>query len=60
MTITNARWVRDEMMNNAQHSIQAEINGVLSFVPIDLLNTDYVEILQLVEAGEISIEEADA
>jgi hypothetical protein len=59
MTIINAQWVRDEMMDNAQHSIQAEINGVVSFVPIDLLNTDYIEILKLVENGELTIENAD-
>ena len=59
MTISNAKWVKDEMMDNAQQSIQAEINGVVSFVPIDLNNADYAEIMWLVEAGELTIEDAD-
>lgn len=59
MTIINAQWVRDEMMDNAQQSIQAEINGAVSFVPIDLDNADYAEIMRLVAAGELTIDDAD-
>jgi len=59
MTISNAKWVKDEMMDNAQQSIQAEINGVVSFVPIDLDNADYAEIMRLVAAGELTIDDAD-
>ena len=59
MTISNAKWVKDEMMDNAQQSIQAEINGVVSFVPIDQQNADYAEIQRLVAAGELTIDDAD-
>ena len=59
MKLINAQWVKDEMMDNAQHSVQAEINGIVSFVPLDPQNADYAEIQRLVEAGELTIEDAD-
>ena len=59
MTIINAQWVRDAMMDNAQHSIQSEINGIVSFVPLDPQNADYTEIQRLVKAGELTIDDAD-
>ena len=59
MKLINAQWVKDEMMDNAQHSVQAEINGIVSFVPLDPQNADYTEIQRLVEAGELTIEDAD-
>ena len=59
MTISNAKWVKDEMMDNAQQSIQAEINGVVSFVPLDPQYADYAEIQRLVAAGELTIDDAD-
>ena len=41
-------------------SITATINGVLNHVPLDPANTDYAEILRQVEAGELTIQEADS
>jgi hypothetical protein len=35
--------------------IRCDINGVTSFVPIDPANVDYINIMRLVEAGELTI-----
>lgn len=52
------------MYSNAQYhnsltkqpeSIQVDINGVRSFVPISPSNSDYVAIMQLVESGQLTI-----
>ena len=40
--------------------IKATINDVESFVPMDPDNSDYAEIMRQVEAGELTIEEADS
>lgn len=57
------------MYNNAQYvndpftgepcSIRVDINGITSFVPLDPQNTDYQNIMQLVEKGELVIAPAD-
>tara|TARA_R110002012_G_scaffold316162_1_gene530804 strand:- start:355 stop:507 length:153 start_codon:yes stop_codon:yes gene_type:complete len=39
--------------------IQATINGVVSSVPINESNMDYAQIKQQVDAGELTIEDAD-
>ena len=36
-------------------NIRCDINGVVSFVPIDTMNEDYNEIMRLVAAGELVI-----
>lgn len=52
----NAQWV-DFM---GQHSsIQVKINGITSFVPLDPANTDYQNIMKLVEDGELEITPAE-
>ena len=49
------------MYSNAQYignpasCIRCDINGVTSFVPIDLANVDYQNIMALVAAGELTI-----
>ena len=43
-----------------QKTIEVEINGNFCFVPTDLANTDYAEIMRQVEAGELTIQEADS
>lgn len=40
-------------------SIHIDINGVTSFVPLDPANTDYQNIMALVEAGELVIADAE-
>ena len=39
--------------------IQATINGVVSSVPINEMNMDYAQIKRQVDAGELTIEDAD-
>ena len=57
MNITSARYNADFDGNNA--SIQATIDGVEMSVPIDLANRHYAEIMRQVEAGTLTIAEAD-
>ena len=40
-------------------SINCKINGKDASVPLDLNNTDYAEIMRQVEAGTLTIQEAD-
>ena len=40
-------------------TIEANIDGKKYFVPIDLENSDYAEIMKRVDAGELTIEPAD-
>lgn len=48
----NLQWVN----RDTQHVlIRCEINNILSFVPLDPANTDYQNIMRLVEAGELTI-----
>jgi hypothetical protein len=39
--------------------ISIEINGALSFVPLDPANTDYANIMQLVAEGKLTIAPAE-
>ena len=55
------------MYDNAQYTasggfnmmIRCDINGVTSYVPIDPANTDYKNIMALVEKGELTIAPAE-
>jgi len=49
---TNAQYIA---FNGVNTSIRCDINGATSFVPIDPANTDYANIMALVEAGELTI-----
>jgi hypothetical protein len=40
-------------------SISVTINGLASSVPLDPANTDYAEIMRQVEAGTLTIADAD-
>jgi hypothetical protein len=50
----NAQYANNPITNQ-QEGIRCDINGVTSFVPIDPANTDYANIMVLVEAGELTI-----
>ena len=39
--------------------IRVDINGITSFVPLDPANTDYQNIMKLVEDGELTISPAE-
>ena len=57
MTITSAQYVSMSLVEN--HSIRATIDGQELFVPIDLNNRHYAEIMRQVEAGTLTIQEAE-
>lgn len=57
MTITNAQYKRDDY--GQIHTINCEINGEYHSVPMSVGNTEYDEIMRLVEAGELTIQDAE-
>ena len=57
MNITNAQYYNDEHGNTV--SISCTINEVQYSVPIAEGNTEYDEILKQVEAGDLTIADAD-
>jgi hypothetical protein len=54
---TNAQYYND--ISGEQSGIRVDINGVTSLVPLDPANTDYANIMQLVDAGELTIAPAE-
>ena len=67
MEITSAQYIQDEGVNsgikiNNSQTVDPDGNGNSVYiinVPIDPDNSDYVEIMRQVEAGELTIEDAD-
>ena len=57
MNITSAQYCAYKDDN--QNSIVATIDGQKLYVPLDPNNRHYAEILKQVEAGELTIAEAD-
>ena len=58
MKIENAKYRKFEG-TDINASITATLNGVISHVPLDPANSDYAEIMRQVDAGELTIEEAE-
>ena len=58
MNITNAQYIRDPLYDRID-TIKVTINDEIMFVPINTANSDYVEIMRQVDAGELTIEEAE-
>ena len=56
MNITSARYNTDEAVNV---SVTATIDGVEMSVPLDPANRHYAEIMRQVEAGALTIADAD-
>ena len=56
MNITSARYHSED---GKKESIQATIDGTEMSVPLDPNNRHYAEIMRQVEAGELTIQEAD-
>jgi hypothetical protein len=61
MDIKSAKYIKDTLANDGSHSnIRVVLNdGVVMAVPINTENSDYVELMRQVDAGELTIEEAD-
>tara|TARA_R110000796_G_C14332295_1_gene409284 strand:- start:43 stop:216 length:174 start_codon:yes stop_codon:yes gene_type:complete len=57
MLIENAKYGADPDGNNV--CVICDIDGKHSAVPINPDNTDYAEIMRQVEAGTLTIEDAD-
>jgi hypothetical protein len=56
MMYANAQYVA---INGINTSIRCDINGLTSFVPLDPANTDYQNIMALVDAGQLTIAPAE-
>lgn len=56
MNITSAQYIADEGTNT---SIRVTIDGQEVFVPLDPDNRHYKEIMRQVEAGTLTIQDAD-
>ena len=57
MNITSAQYQADMDGNNS--SVQATIDGQVMSVPLDPANRHYAEILKQVEAGDLTIADAE-
>ena len=52
----NAQWLDTDGKHT---SIRVDINGTTSFVPLDPANTDYQNIMTLVDEGKLVIQPAE-
>ena len=61
MIFKNAKYHKAPLNNpdNKNTVVKVTINGVESWVPMDEENTDYAEILRQVDAGTLTIADAD-
>ena len=57
MNITNAQYFNDG--EGVQDGVKATIDGTEMFVPFNPANRHYAEIMRQVEAGELTIQEAE-
>lgn len=57
MEISNAQYVND--LDGNLINVRAAIDGKVMFVPLNLANRHYAEIMRQVETGELVIQEAD-
>ena len=58
MEIKNAKYLKD-IVDDKNMAVNAEIDGENLTVPLDPDNRHYAEILKQVEAGELTIADAD-
>ena len=59
MDITSAQYLADPLADNANVCIEAVIDGVSIAIPLDPANRHYAEIMRQVEAGELTIQDAE-
>ena len=57
MNLSSVKYIADDDGKNA--SVKAVIDGVQYAIPMDTDNRHYAEILKQVEAGTLTIQEAD-
>jgi len=58
LNITSARYVLSSI-ENENTAINIQVNGVMLSVPLDPSNRHYAEIMRQVEAGTLTIQEAE-
>jgi len=58
ITITSAQYVADPISGN-NICVKATIDGTEVFAPLSLANRHYAEIMRQVEAGTLTIQEAE-
>ena len=58
MVITDAKYIKDEFVSEIQR-FRCTIDGEDAVVPIDPQNRHYVEAMKQVDAGELTIADAD-
>jgi hypothetical protein len=59
MIITSAEYILNEAKDGNGTVIKATIDGTEMSVPLDPANRHYAEIMRQVEAGELTIADAD-
>ena len=59
MNITSTQYNADSVTGD-NVSIQATIDGITMSVPLDPANRHYAEIMRQVDAGELTIQDADS
>ena len=57
MVITNAKYLKDDTDENV--TVRVTLNGSLTDIPMEPSNRHYTEILKQVEAGTLTIADAD-
>ena len=57
MNITSAQYVTD--LEGVNSTVKTTINGTEMFVPLDPANRHYAEIMRQVDAGELTIADAE-
>ena len=57
MNITSAKYLKN--LEDQNSIVKIIVDGETLFVPLDLANRHYAEIKRHVDAGELTIEEAD-
>ncbi len=60
MNITNATYLKEVGDETKNAGIQATIDGITMSVPLDPANRHYAEIMRQVDAGELTIQDADS
>mgnify|MGYP005991208225 CR=1 FL=1 len=58
MNITSAQYIVD-LFSGENTSVKTTIDGIEMSVPLDPANRHYAEIMRQVEAGELTIQDAD-
>ena len=59
MEITNAQYIKDTVFSDENRCINCTIDGIYHSVPLKTGNRHYDEIMRQVEAGELTIQDAE-